>query len=93
MVRCIVYVCKFVSYVHAPFQIFWYAMSAEPGHKALYSIDLHHRMIWQIIGMSLTYRSGTNFKCNIGDVFILFRPIETEVKRLFPIHNNGNGTG
>ena len=28
-----------------------------------------------------------------GDVFVLFRPIKTKVKRLFPIHINGNGTG
>ena len=31
-------------------------MSAELGRKAPYSIDLRHCMIWQIIGMSLTYR-------------------------------------
>ena len=28
-----------------------------------------------------------------GDVFVLFSPIEMEVKRPFPIHNNGNRTG
>ena len=27
-----------------------------------------------------------------GDIFVSFCPIEMKVKRLFPMHNNGNGT-
>ena len=47
----------------------WYAVSAEPGRKAPYSIDLHHCMIWQIIGTSLPYRKvAQNLNVAVGTV-------------------------
>ena len=49
-------------------------MSAEPGRKAPYSIDLRHRMIWQIIGMSLTYRKvAQNLNVAVGTVHNVLR--------------------
>ena len=42
-------------------------MSAEPGRKAPYSIDLRHRMIWQKIGMGLTFRGvARNLNVAVG---------------------------
>ena len=55
------------AFVHALIQILGYkAMSAEPGHKAPYSINLRHRMI---IGMGLTYRKvAQNLNVAVGTV-------------------------
>ena len=48
-------------------------MSAEPGRKAPYSVDLRHRMIWQKIGMALTFRRvAKNLNVATGTVYNVF---------------------
>ena len=44
-------------------------MSAEPGRKAAYSNDLHWQIVWQRIGMELTYRRiAKNLSLSLGTV-------------------------
>ena len=48
--------------------------SAEPGRKAPYAADLRWRMIWQRIGMELSYRSiAANLNVALGTVYHINR--------------------
>ena len=53
--------------------------SAEPGRKAPYAADLRWRIIWQRIGMELSYRKiASNLNVALGTVYhINHRFIET----------------
>ena len=49
-------------------------MSAEPGRKAAYSNDLRWRIVWQRIGMELTYRRiAKNLSLSLGTVHNVYR--------------------
>ena len=69
----IIYVCMYVDLRMLTIQ----KMSAEPGRKAPYSIDLRHRMIWQKVGMGLTFREvAKNLNVALGTVYNVFRRFE-----------------
>jgi transposase len=56
-------------------------MSAEPGRKAPYSVDLRHRMIWQKIGMGLTFRGVARYlNVSLGTVHNVLRLFEATGK-------------
>ena len=49
-------------------------MSAEPGRKAPYSSDLRWRVVWQRIGMELTFREiANNLSLSLGTVHNHFK--------------------
>ena len=67
-------------------------MSAEPGRKAPYSVDLRHRMIWQKIGMGLTFREvARNLNVSLGTVHNIFRLFE-ETGEVDPKHPDRTST-
>ena len=67
-------------------------MSAEPGRKAPYSIDLRHRMIWQKIGMGLTFRAvARNLNVAVGTVHNVLCRFE-ETGEVDPKHPNKTST-
>lgn len=49
-------------------------MSAEPGRKAPYSVDIRWRVVWQKIGMELQYRDiARNLNLSVGTVYNHFK--------------------
>lgn len=52
-------------------------MSAEPGRKAAYSRDIRWRVVWQRVGMELTFRDiATNLSLSLGTVCNHFKRFE-----------------
>ena len=52
-------------------------MSAEPGRKAAYSSDLRWRVVWQRIGMELSFREiASNLCLSLGTVYNHFKLFE-----------------
>lgn len=48
--------------------------SAEPCRKAPYSLDLQWRVIWQRIGMELSYRKiAANLSISVGTAYNVFK--------------------
>ena len=51
-----------------------YMMSAEPGRKAPYSTDLRYRIVWQKIGLEMTYREiAKNLNVSVGSAHNVFK--------------------
>ena len=65
--------------------------SAEPGRKAPYSPDLRWRMVWQRIGMDLSYRKiASNLNVALGtahNINHLFRKTGDVVPQKIPQRN------
>ena len=52
-------------------------MSAEPGRKAPYSSDITWRVVWQRIGMELTFREiAENLCLSLGTVHNHFKQFQ-----------------
>ena len=52
-------------------------MSAEPGRKAAYSVDLRWRVVWQRYGMELSFRQiSANLNISSGTVHNVLKLFE-----------------
>ena len=55
--------------------------STEPERKTPYSINLRHRMLWQKIGMGLTFRGvARNLNVAVGTVHNVLRRLKKQAR-------------
>lgn len=63
-------------------------MSAEPGRKAPYSTDFRLRIVWQKIGMELTYREiAKNLNVSVGTAYNVYKRF-VETGEVTPVRPN-----
>ena len=49
-------------------------VSAEPGRKAPYSVDLRWRIVWQRIGINFEFRKiACNLNVSLGTVYNIYK--------------------
>ena len=53
-------------------------MSAEPGRTKAYSSDLRWRIVWQRIGMGMSFRKiAANLNISVGTAYNIFKLFQT----------------
>ena len=63
-------------------------MSAEPGRKKAYDIDLRWRVVYQRIGMNLTYEKiATNLNIAVSTAYSIFMRFQL-TGEVHPVQNN-----